>query len=82
MSAIDGQTKVDEAPPKAKSVATKILEEFFDTLEKEDDLGDIAPRLRKIVLEDGVFAEPSIRAAMFPDTPLFPVSTCGTEMGL
>ena len=54
-------------PAKIKSVAATILGEFFDTLEKDEDLGDIAPRLRKVVLEDGVFAEPSIRAALFPD---------------
>jgi hypothetical protein len=52
---------------KVKSVAATILGEFFDTLEKDEDLGDIAPRLRKVVLEEGVFAEPSIRAALFPD---------------
>lgn len=50
-----------------KSVAATILGEFFDTLEKEEDFGDIAPKLRKVVLEEGVFAEPSIRAALFPD---------------
>ncbi len=56
------------APPaKVKSVAATILSEFFDTLEKEEGFGEIAPRLRKVVLEDGVFAEPSIRAALFLD---------------
>lgn len=56
-----------EPPAKVKSVAATILGEFFDTLEKEEDFGDIAPKLRKVVLEEGVFAEPSIRAALFPD---------------
>lgn len=55
------------SPAMIKSVAVTILGEFFDTLEEDEDLGDIAPRLRKVVLEDGVFAEPSIRAALFPD---------------
>ena len=50
-----------------KSVAATILGEFFDTLAKEEDFGDIASKLRKVVLEEGVFAEPSIRAALFPD---------------
>jgi hypothetical protein len=60
----DGQV---EPPAKVKSVAARILGEFFDTLEREEDLGETAPRLRNVVLEDGVFAEPSIRAALFPD---------------
>lgn len=52
-----------------KTVAAGILSEFFDALAKEDDLGDVSDRLRKTVLGDGVFAEPAIRAAMFPDAP-------------
>ncbi|WP_245442293.1 hypothetical protein [Mesorhizobium hawassense] len=50
-----------------KSVAANILGQFFAELEKEEGLGDVATRLRKVVLDDGVFAEPSIRAAIFPD---------------
>ena len=56
----------DELPAMVKSVSANILGEFFDVLEKEEGFGEIAPRLRKVVLEDGVFAEPSIRAALFP----------------
>ena len=56
-----------EPPAKVKSVAATILGEFFDALEKEEGLAEVAPRLRKVVLDDGVFAEPSIRAALFPD---------------
>lgn len=56
-----------EPPAKVKSVAAAILGEFFDTLEKEEGLAEVALRLRKAVLDDGVFAEPSIRAALFPD---------------
>lgn len=56
-----------EPPATVKSVAATILGEFFDTLAKEEDFGDIASKLRKVVLEEGVFAEPSIRAALFPD---------------
>lgn len=56
-----------DAPEKVKSVAATILSEFFDNLGREEGFGEIAPRLRKVVLEDGVFAEPSIRAALFPD---------------
>jgi hypothetical protein len=56
-----------ELPAKVKSVTATILGEFFDVLEKEEGFDDVALRLRKVVLEDGVFAEPSIRAALFPD---------------
>jgi hypothetical protein len=56
-----------EPPAKVKSVAATIIGEFFDALEKEEGLADVAPRLRKVVLDDGIFAEPSIRAALFPD---------------
>lgn len=62
------ESYVDSEPPaKVKSVAATILGEFFDAIEKDESLADIAPRLRKLVLEDGVFAEPAIRGALFPD---------------
>ncbi|MCB1467530.1 MAG: hypothetical protein AB7I79_18860 [Rhizobiaceae bacterium] len=57
----------EEAPAKVNSVAAKILEEFFDTLEKDEGTTEPAKRLRKVVLDDGVFAEPAIRGALFPD---------------
>ncbi len=56
-----------EPPVKVKSVAGVILGEFFDALAKEEGFAEIAPRLRKVVLEEGIFAEPSIRTALFPD---------------
>jgi hypothetical protein len=62
----------DAAEPqhsKVKSVAATILGEFFDKLAKDESLTDVAPKLRKTVLQDGVFAEPAIRAALFPDAP-------------
>lgn len=52
---------------KMRSVAETIFIDFFDTLEKDETLSDVAPRLRKLVLEDRVFAEPAIRSALFPD---------------
>lgn len=55
------------APTEVKSVASTILTEFFDVLEKSEGFEDVATKLRKVVLDDGVFAEPSIRVAMFPD---------------
>ncbi|GGF11898.1 hypothetical protein GCM10011611_16920 [Aliidongia dinghuensis] len=67
MDTIEDGDQAAEPPAKVKSVAATILGEFFDTLEKEKGFGEIAPRLRKVVLEDGVFAEPSIRAALFPE---------------
>ncbi|WP_234851235.1 hypothetical protein [Sinorhizobium meliloti] len=56
-----------EPPIRVKSVAATILGEFFDVLQEEEGFEEVAPKLRKVVLEDGVFAEPSIRAALFPD---------------
>lgn len=49
------------------SVSGDILGEFFDAMRDDTDLADIEPTLRRIVLEDGVFAEPAIRAALFPN---------------
>ncbi|KSV70194.1 hypothetical protein N183_29095 [Sinorhizobium sp. Sb3] len=60
----DGAT---EPAVKVKSVAATILGEFFDVLQAEEGFEEVTPRLRKVVLEDGVLAEPSIRAALFPD---------------
>lgn len=67
MDTTEGKGEAAEPPAKVKSVAATILGEFFDVLEKEEGFGEVAPRLRKVVLEDGIFAEPSIRAALFPD---------------
>lgn len=67
---VDIPKRDDEAtdpPVKVKSVIATILGEFFNALEKENGLGEVAPRLRKVVLEEGVFAEPLIRAALFPE---------------
>ena len=59
--------EASEPPAKVKTVAAGILGEFFDALAAEQGLGDVAPRLREVVLDDGILAEPSIRAAMFPE---------------
>jgi hypothetical protein len=67
---VDTPQREEEAtdpPIKVKSVAATILGEFFNALETENGLDEVAARLRKAVLEDGVFAEPSIRAALFPE---------------
>lgn len=57
------------ATDKIASVSESVLTAFFDELAKTDDLGDIATNLKKLVLTDGVMAEPAIRAALFPDAP-------------
>jgi len=56
-----------EPPAKVKSVSADILSQYFDALEREEGFADIAPKLRKVVLDDGVIAEPSIRAALLPN---------------
>ena len=55
--------------PKVKSVSASILGEFFDELAMDESLTDTAQKLRKTVLDEGVFAEAAIRAALFPDAP-------------
>lgn len=61
--------KSSDADEKVGTVAGAVLTTFFDALAKTDDLADIAANLKKIVLDDGVFAEPAVRAALFPDAP-------------
>jgi len=62
--------EMDEAlRQKVKSVSATILGEFFDELAKDQSLADVASKLRKTVLDESVFAESAIRAALFPDAP-------------
>jgi hypothetical protein len=63
------QTKAtdEQNAPSSVSVSANILGQFFDTLEQDQDLAAVAPSLRKLVLDDGVFAEPSIKATLFAD---------------
>lgn len=63
------QQPEQESPAPVKSVSANILDEFFAVLGKETGFVEITPRLRKLILDDGVFAEPAIRAALFPDAP-------------
>ncbi len=58
-----------DSDEKIATVAGAVLTTFFDELAKSDDLADIAANLKKIVLDDGVFAEPALRAVLFPDAP-------------
>ena len=52
-----------------ESVSEAILSGFFDELAKMEPLSEPAASLRKTVLDDGIFAEPAIRAAIFSDLP-------------
>jgi len=61
------QTDAEECGANITTVSENILKQFFDELAKDESLSEIALNLRKTVLDDGVFAEPAIRAAMFPD---------------
>ena len=64
MSSDDDDETTAQAVP---AVTSSVLGSFFDALADTDDLKEIAAALRTLVLDDGVFAEPAIRAAMFPD---------------
>lgn len=64
---MDQQDGADAESSVLPTVTSSVLGSFFDALSKEDDLADLAADLRKLVLDDGVFAEPAIRAVMFPD---------------
>src|SRR3546814_19611945 len=57
------------ADEKVGTVAGAVLATFFDAVATTSDLADIAANLRKILLEDGVFAEPAVRADLFPAAP-------------
>jgi hypothetical protein len=63
----DEQHGADAESQVLPTVTSSVLGAFFDALAKEDDLADLAADLRKLVLDDGVFAEPAIRTVMFPD---------------
>jgi len=61
------QDDAKECGAKTATVSENILKQFFDELAKDESLSEIAPVLRKTVLDDGVFNEPAIRAALFPE---------------
>lgn len=54
-------------PIEVLSVSQTILREFIETVEKEEDLREFVPRLRKLILEDSNLAEASVRSALFPE---------------
>ena len=49
------------------TVASAVLAEFFDALKAADGFTEAAPKLRALVLDDGVFWEAVLRAALFGD---------------
>lgn len=49
------------------TVAERILTAAFDQMAAEEGLVEVTLRLRKLVLDDRVFADPALRAAMFAD---------------
>jgi hypothetical protein len=65
VDAQNSQAEADAGP--VATVAGAVLAEFFDELGKTDCLKDKAAELRKLVLGEGVMAEPAIRAILFPD---------------
>lgn len=52
-----------------KSVATTIIEEFFVELAKEEGFEELADRLRKVVLEERLLTEATVRTALFEEAP-------------
>jgi hypothetical protein len=61
--------ELDDPSIKVTSVSASILSAFFDELAKTDTLQELAEPLRKLVLDDNVFAESAVKAAMFPTVP-------------
>jgi len=66
---MDTTENSSDSEEKVGTVASAVLNTFFDELATTDDLADIAANLKKLVLDDGVFAEPAVRAVLFPDAP-------------
>jgi len=67
--ATEDAEKPEPQPGAVTTVAKSVLSVFFDELAKIENMADIAGGLRKVVLVDGVFTEPALRAALFPDAP-------------
>jgi hypothetical protein len=50
------------------TVARGVLIAYFDELARTEGFADIAPKLRRAVLDDGQFNDAAIKAALFPDS--------------
>lgn len=64
---MDEQAEDDGSTQSVATVSKAVLGSFLEDLAKIEGFQDVATNLKKAVIEDGVFAEPVIRAAMFPD---------------
>jgi len=64
---VEDEDPMEDSLTKVPTVASAILGQFFDELAKDEELGKVASKLRKVVLDEGAFDEPSIRAAIFSD---------------
>ena len=67
MEVRDTQDGDDPAASKITTVAGAVLSEFFDALTKLEGFEEAAPRLRAVVVDNGVFAEAAVRTALFGD---------------
>ena len=63
------QSEEKGAPQPVATVSKAVLGAFLEDVAKNEGFEDVASTLKKVVIEDGVFAEPAIRAAIFPDAP-------------
>lgn len=66
---MDEKSQESELAHPVATVSKAILNSFIEELAKTEGFADAAANLRKAVIDDGVFAEPVIRAAIFPDAP-------------
>lgn len=69
MSEDSDKTDADEQSVEVTTVARSVLTKYFDELAKQPGFANSAPRLRKLVLDNGSFAEPGVRSALFDEAP-------------
>lgn len=67
MEVCDMQDGDDPATSKITTVAGAVLSEFFEALAELEGFEEAAPKLRAVVLDNGVFAEAAVRTALFGD---------------
>lgn len=61
--------KATKKAPQTATVAQAVFQKYFEELAKTEGFAEIAPRLKKVVMEDGVLSDTAIKSAMFPETP-------------
>jgi len=52
----------------ANTVSETVLLAYFAELSKVEGFKEVAENLKKVIVDDKVYAEPAIRAAMFPES--------------